>query len=89
MRKQALLPSFLGIAVAVLLGSGPAYAQLRLIPQAARQVYEALPDLPLENTYTPINPNDGGPTPEEDTLVRQMMVYHLQMAGRSPTNRFD
>jgi len=52
MRKQALLPSFLGIAVAVLLGSGPAYAQLRLIPQAARQVYEALPDLPLENTTT-------------------------------------
>jgi len=55
MRKQALLPGLLGIAVAVLLGSGPAYAQLRLIPQAARQVYEALPDLPLENTYTPIN----------------------------------
>jgi hypothetical protein len=89
MRKQALLPSFLGIAVAVLLGSGPAYAQLRLIPQAARQVYEALPDLPLENVYTPINPNDGGPTPEEDTLVRRMMIYHLQVAGRSPTDRFD
>lgn len=89
MRKQALLPGLLGIAVAVLLGSGPAYAQLRLIPQAARQVYEALPDLPLENTYTPINPNDGGPAPEEDTLVRRMMIYHLQVAGRSPTDRFD
>ncbi len=89
MRKQALLPSWLHITAAVLLGSSPAYAQLRLIPEAARRVYEVLPDLPLENTYIPINPNDGGPPAEEDTLVRRMMLYHLQVAGRSPTDRFD
>ncbi len=89
-RKQALWRNWVSVAVVVaLLGSGPAYAQLRLVPEAARRVYEALPDLPLENTYTPINPNDGGPAPEEDTLVRRIMVYHLQVAGRSPTDRFD
>ncbi|WP_414370194.1 hypothetical protein [Synechococcus sp. H60.4] len=88
-RKQALWRSWVGIAAVALLGSGPAYAQLRLIPEAARQVYAALPDLPLENGYTPVNPNDGGPAPEEDTLVRRMMVYHLQVVGRSPTDRFD
>jgi hypothetical protein len=88
-KKQALWRGWVRIAAVALLGSGPAYAQLRLIPEAARQVYEALPDLPLENTYTPVNPNDGGPAPEEDTLVRRMMVYHLQVVGRSPTDRFD
>ncbi|MFS8777218.1 hypothetical protein [Synechococcus sp. W70.1] len=89
MRKQIFLQGWLGITAAFLLEAGPVYAQLRLIPDAARRVYEALPDLPLENTYTPINPNDGGPRPEEDTLVRRMMLYHLQVAGRSPTDRFD
>lgn len=84
MRKQIFLQGWLGITAAFLLEAGPVYAQLRLIPDAARRVYEALPDLPLENTYTPINPNDGGPRPEEDTLVRRMMLYHLQVAGRSP-----
>ncbi len=88
-RKDALLRGWAIVAAVALLGSGPAYAQLRLIPEAARRVYEALPDLPLENTYTPVNPNDGGPPPEEDTLVRRMMVYHLQVVGRSPTDRFD
>ncbi len=88
-RKDALLRGWAVIAAAALLGSGPAHAQLRLIPEAARRVYEALPDMPLENTYTPVNPNDGGPAPEEDTLVRRMMVYHLQVAGRSPADRFD
>jgi hypothetical protein len=79
----------LSIAILAFLGSGPAQAQLRLIPEAARQVYESLPDLPLENFYTPANPDGTGPTPEEDTLLRRMMVYHLQVAGRSPTDRFD
>ncbi|MGQ9837328.1 MAG: hypothetical protein ACUVRV_05030 [Cyanobacteriota bacterium] len=83
---------FLAITLSGLLlpwGAGSAQAQLRLIPDAARQVYSILPDFPLENTYTPEFSDGTGPTPEEDTLVRRMMVYHLQVAGRSPTDRFD
>ncbi len=88
-RASGLVLVSIAVLAFLFLGSGPAQAQLRLIPEAVRQVYEALPDLPLENFYTPVNPNDGGPTPEEDTLLRRMMVYHLQVAGRSPADRFD
>ncbi|MEN9225381.1 MAG: hypothetical protein Q6M54_07915 [Thermostichus sp. DRC_bins_24] len=91
MRGRPLFWFLLGIGgLAYLSGMvGPAQAQLRLIPDAARQVYATLPELPLENFYTPISPESAGPAPEEDTLVRRMMVYHLQVAGRSPTDRFD
>ncbi|MFQ3585168.1 MAG: hypothetical protein SNJ85_09620, partial [Cyanobacteriota bacterium] len=71
----------LGILLSLAWGAWPVQAQLRLIPEAARQVYSLLPDFPLENTYTPASPDGTGPPPEEDTLVRRMMVYHLQVAG--------
>lgn len=90
--KQRQLPFAsitLGILLSLAWGAWPVQAQLRLIPDAARQVYSLLPDFPLENTYTPTSPDGTGPTPEEDTLVRRMMVYHLQVAGRSPTDRLD
>ncbi|MEN9229598.1 MAG: hypothetical protein Q6L68_01715 [Thermostichus sp. DG02_5_bins_236] len=90
--KQQRLP-FTSIALGILLslawGAGPVQAQLRLIPEAARKVYSLLPDFPLENFYAPTSPDGTGPTPEEDTLVRRMMVYHLQVAGRSATDRLD
>ncbi|MEN9201906.1 MAG: hypothetical protein Q6K80_09920 [Thermostichus sp. DG_1_6_bins_120] len=86
--KKWQLP-LLGITLGILWvwGVRPVQAQLRLIPEAARQVYSMLPDFPLESTY--VSPDGSGPSPEEDTLVRRMMVYHLQVAGRSLTDRFD
>jgi hypothetical protein len=76
----------LGLMGSLLL-SPPALAQLRVIPEAAVKVYQTLPDLPLENTYTG-SPETVGP-PAENTLVRRMMLYHTQVKGRSPVNRFD
>jgi hypothetical protein len=69
------------------MGMDPVWAQLRLIPEASRQVYQKIPELPLENFYSATQGNTG--SLEENTLVRRMMVYHLQVKGRSPTNRLD
>ncbi len=65
----------------------PAHAQLRLVPEASQQVYDTLPDLPRENQYQYIDPETGDP--ETNTLVRRMMLYHLQIKARALTNRFD
>lgn len=79
--------SLLGLA---LLNGGsalPSWGQLRVIPEAARQVYALMPDLPLENDYLYIRDTIG--RPEDNTLVQRMMLYHQQVKGRPARNRLD
>ncbi len=65
----------------------PSWGQLRVIPEAARQVYTLMPDLPLENDYVYLRDNIG--RPEENTLVQRVMLYHQQVKGRPARNRLD
>lgn len=69
------------------IGVSSVHAQLREIPEAVRQVYKALPKLPLENTYAPKADNIG--SPQDNTWIRRVMLYHIQLKGRSPTSRLD
>ncbi|MDX2270798.1 MAG: hypothetical protein NW237_02460 [Cyanobacteriota bacterium] len=85
MRIAWLMTTIVGLTA--LLPGDPAWGQLRLVPAAVEQVYASLPQLPLENTYTPSSPEAGDPT--ENTLVKRLMLYHLQVKGRSPSNRLD
>ncbi len=91
--QSCVMQSLLRLVVLVLsLGwiwgvSAPSGAQLRVIPEAARQVYELMPDLPRENDYVYIE--EGISPPEDNTLVQRMMLYHQQVQGRPPTNRLD
>lgn len=71
----------------LMVGMDPVWAQLRLVPEASRQVYQDIPELPLENSYAATQVDSG--SSEENTLVRRIMIYHLQVKGRSPTNRLD
>ncbi|NJK64741.1 MAG: hypothetical protein HC921_20400 [Synechococcaceae cyanobacterium SM2_3_1] len=86
-RRLFHLISSVGSSFLVLLIAPVAQAQLRLVPEASQQVYETLPALPRENQYQYIDPETGDP--ETNTLVRRMMLYHLQIKARALTNRFD
>lgn len=67
-------------------GSLPAIAQ-RVRPETAWQsVYERLPDFPKENQY--VN-KETGKAESDNTLVGRFIRYHLYVAGRSPSYRFD
>ncbi len=85
--RRILISTLMVLTSISLVPTLPAWSQLRLIPEAAEQVYAAIPDLPLENTYTP-GPTSNVP-PQQDTLIRRMMLYHLQEKGRSLTSRLD
>lgn len=62
-------------------------AQTYLSPrQAASQIYQALPDFPLENTYLR---QDSGVVATESTLVERFIQYHTSVKGRSPFYRLD
>lgn len=62
-------------------------AQTYLSPrQAASQIYQALPDFPLENTYLR---QDSGAVATESTLVERFIQYHTSVKGRSPFYRLD
>lgn len=66
-------------------------AQQQQLPSARtrdvwKQVYQQLPDLPLENKYVSretgkVNPNS--------TLVDRLIRYHVYVKGRSPNYRLD
>jgi hypothetical protein len=87
--SQRLFLFFSGVASSLLvfLIAPVVHAQLRLVPEASQQVYDTLPDLPRENQYQYIDPETGDP--EANTLIRRMMLYHLQIKARALTNRFD
>jgi hypothetical protein len=51
-----------------------------------RQVYEQLPDFPLENQYISIETGD---VAESNTLASRLIRYHTFIKGRPPNYRFD
>lgn len=63
-----------------------AIAQNVRISDTWQQVYQQLPDLPLENQY--INRQTGKVDPE-NTLVRRLISYHTYVKGRPPNYRLD
>jgi hypothetical protein len=64
----------------------PAYAQRFNPNNVWQQVYETLPDLPLENQY--ISRGTGQPVPD-NTLIGRLIRYHIYIQGRPPIYRLD
>lgn len=64
----------------------PAVAQRFDINRVWQQVYEQLPDLPLENQY--IN-QETGEVDTDNTLVGRFIRYHIYVKGRPPIYRLD
>lgn len=56
------------------------------IQEVWRQVYQQVPDLPLENQY--VNRESGKVDPN-NTLVTRLIRYHSYVAGRAPNYRLD
>lgn len=63
-----------------------AIAQITRPQDVWRQVYQILPDLPLENQY--ISKETGKPA-SENTLVSRLIRYHVYVKGRPPNYRLD
>lgn len=81
-----LLLTALAVAGPDSFGQQPALAQ-RVRPEGAWQaVYERLPDFPKENQYVS---KETGKVEADNTLVGRFIRYHLYVAGRSPSYRFD
>ena len=51
-----------------------------------QQVYDRMPEMPLEITYVRQDTDEVDPT---DTLVTRLMRYHMYSKGRSPRFRLD
>lgn len=66
----------------------PAAAQqIRLRPDGVwQQIYERLPDLPLENQYVSV---ETGKVASDNTLVGRIIRYHIYVKGRLPFYRLD
>lgn len=64
----------------------PAIAQMYGIQDVWRQVYQRLPDLPLENQYIS---KETGKQASENTLVGRMIRYHVYVKSRPPNYRLD
>lgn len=64
----------------------PVYAQQAKSVEAGAQVYQRLPDFPLENNY--VNRESGQVDPE-NTLVSRLIRYHLYVKGRPSNYRLD
>lgn len=70
-------------------GEGPdrtAIVQLQRPAEVWPQVYEQLPDLPLENNYVS---TDSGEEEVDNTLVGRLVRYHFYVKRRPPNFRFD
>lgn len=70
------------VLMVVLVGEPAAWGQLSRVEGAVEQVYRQLPNLPREDGY-------GGDSRGVRTLLHRLMVYHLQIMGRSPFSRLD
>lgn len=64
----------------------PAIAQSVTQGDVSQQVYQQLPDLPLENQY--VNKETGKIAPN-NTLVNRLLRYHIYVKGRPPNYRLD
>jgi hypothetical protein len=67
-------------------GLQPAAAQFTIPQDAWRQVYQRLPNLPLENQYVS---KETGKVNENNTLVGRLMRYHVFVKRRPSTYRLD
>jgi hypothetical protein len=98
-RKQTLISIalmavglvFLGSAVRDLaqlnlFGTQPAIAQLVSPNDVWRQVYQQLPNLPLENQYVS---RETGKVDPNNTLVSRLVKYHMYVRRRPPNYRLD
>lgn len=70
----------------ILFGPGLVIAQNTRPRDVWQQVYQQLPDLPLENKY--VNKETGKVDPE-NTLVSRLVRYHVYVKGRPPNYRLD
>lgn len=70
----------------ILFGSGLVIAQNTRPRDVWQQVYQQLPDLPLENKY--VN-KETGKVDSENTLVSRLVRYHVYVKGRPPNYRLD
>lgn len=64
----------------------PALAQRFDLDAVWRQVYEQLPNLPLENQYIT---QETGEVAQDNTLVGRFIRYHIYVKGRPPIYRLD
>ncbi|MCL1473703.1 hypothetical protein [Argonema antarcticum] len=74
------------ISVTSLLTPAPATAQQFKPQDVWRQVYQMLPDLPLENQYIS---RETGKQATDNTLVSRLVRYHIYVKGRPPMYRLD
>lgn len=75
------------LAIAVAQEVSPPQRRQRLDPrQLWRQVYERLPDFPLENNYISI---ETGEVDANNTLASRLISYHLYVKNRLPMFRLD
>lgn len=68
-----------------------AIAQQGLLPNTTtrdlwKQIYQKLPDLPLENKYVS---KETGRVNADSTLVSRLIQYHVYVKGRPPNYRLD
>ena len=69
-----------------ILSQKPVMAQAVRTQDLWRQVYQQLPDLPLENQY--VNQQSGKVDPD-NTLASRLIRYHMFVKGRPPNFRLD
>jgi hypothetical protein len=86
LKKQFLLAIALITAILSFATATPMMAQVGSSPDVWRQVYQQLPDLPLENQY--VN-KESGKVDLDNTLVSRLIRYHIFVKGRPPNWRLD
>ncbi|MBN3958429.1 MAG: hypothetical protein HWQ39_06110 [Nostoc sp. NMS8] len=69
-----------------LLGIQPVYAQRVTPSDVWQQIYQQLPDFPLENKYIS---KENGKVAENNTLANRLIRYHIYTKGRAPIYRLD
>ncbi|MCJ8279498.1 MAG: hypothetical protein MJK14_06085 [Rivularia sp. ALOHA_DT_140] len=69
-----------------IVGIKPVFAQRAASSNAWRQVYQKLPDFPLENKYVS---KRTGKIAESQTLALRLIRYHIFLKGRAPNTRLD
>lgn len=81
-----VLPDPLAQVLQSIFPNSTALAQRFDVNTVAPQVYEQLPDLPLENQYVSRTTGD---VVTSNTLISRLVRYHIYVKGRPPIYRFD
>ncbi|WP_009631358.1 hypothetical protein [Synechocystis sp. PCC 7509] len=74
------------IVLGTQLNNTSSFAQSAKPQELWQQVYQRLPNLPLENKYVS---KETGKVDENSTLVTRLLQYHLYVKGRAPGYRLD